>query len=200
MGRAVAELSSPADLIAAAEAGDDAAWEALVDRFSSLVWAVARGHGLGPADAADVSQTVWLRLAEHLGTLREPAKVGTWLATAARFESLRLLRTAHRQVPADLPTEVPGALPPTPGADGPVLEAERNAALWRAFEDLPLPCKRLLRVLMADPAPSYADASAALDMPVGSIGPRRARCLAHLRACLELFDEPPARAGAGTDR
>jgi RNA polymerase sigma factor (sigma-70 family) len=185
-----------ARLVTAAASGDGAAWSALVDRFSNLVWAVARGHGLATADAADVAQTAWLRLAEHLGQLREPEKVGAWLATTARFESLRMLRTTRRQVPADLPPGLTGEAPP---ADHSVIEAERNAALWEAFDTLPMPCKRLLRVLMADPVPSYAEVSAALEMPVGSIGPRRARCLAHLRACLELMDvELPAPAVTGT--
>lgn len=162
-----------------AAAGDAEAWDTLVERFSGLVWAVARGYGLSPADAADVSQTTWLRLAEHLSRIRDPARVGVWLATTARHEAFRTLRRARRQVPVGacfdlLPEEL------VPGADGGVIEAERDAALWEAFESLPQACKALLRTLLADPAPSYAEVSAALGMPVGSIGPSRKRCLERL--------------------
>ena len=77
-----------------------------MDRYSGLVWHVARGHRLGEADATDVAQTVWLRLVESLPRLREPAAVGGWLATTARNESLRLLRRSGREVvEADLGLE-----------------------------------------------------------------------------------------------
>ena len=170
-------------LVHEAARGDGEAWCALVDRFENLVWAVARSHGLDSPDAADVAQTAWMRLAEHLDRIREPEKVGSWLVTAARFESMRVLRMSRRQVPAGAP-EPGGVAPP---ADDPVLEAEASAQLWQAFDSLPLPCRQLLRVLMADPAPSYAEVGAALEMPIGSIGPRRARCLAHLRSCIDSF-------------
>jgi RNA polymerase sigma factor (sigma-70 family) len=87
-----------ADLVRAAGAGDQNAWNSLVDRYSGLVWHIARGHRLGEADANDVVQTVWLRLVESLPRLREPAAVGGWLATTARNESLRLLRRSGREV------------------------------------------------------------------------------------------------------
>ncbi|MGZ4591698.1 MAG: RNA polymerase sigma factor, partial [Actinomycetes bacterium] len=86
------------ELVRAATAGDQSSWDELVDRFTGLVWHVARGHRLGEADAADVVQTVWLRLVESLPRLREPAAVAGWLATTARHESLRLLRRAGREV------------------------------------------------------------------------------------------------------
>ena len=165
----------------AAAAGDAAAWDALVDRFSELIWAVARGLGLSPADAADVSQTTWLRLAEHVGRLREPDRVGAWLATTARNEALRTLKRAARQVPTDW--EVDPAR--SRGYDEPpeqrILDDERNAALWQAFEGLSGPCKVLLRYLIVEPPPSYAEVSAVLDIPTGTIGPRRNRCLDNLR-------------------
>ena len=168
------------ELVRAAGEGDSEAWHALVERFGRLVWAVTRAHGLGDADAADVSQTVWLRLAEHVGSLREPERVGAWLATTARFESLRAVKYAARCVPVDIDFDLTTG-DEVPAADHDLLDAERDAELWQAFSSMSLPCQRLLRTLIADPAPSYAEVSAALGMPVGSIGPRRARCLEHLR-------------------
>jgi RNA polymerase sigma factor (sigma-70 family) len=152
-----------------------------VDRFSGLVWSIARGHRLGDADAADVAQTVWLRLVESLPRLREPAAVGGWLATTARNESLRLLRRAGREVVGgDLGLdETPADAAHSPEA---VLEAhERRDLVRRALEELSLRCQTLLRALAYSPDNSYADISAALDMPVGSIGPTRSRCLDRLR-------------------
>jgi RNA polymerase sigma factor (sigma-70 family) len=170
------------DLVRQAMAREPGAWDALVDRFAELIWAVARGQGLGPADAADVSQTTWLRLAEHLDRIREPERLGAWLAVTARNEALRTLKRASRQVPTQWDSNtgrVTGCDEPSP--DHRVLCGERDAALWRAFDGLSGQCKLLLRYLIADPPPSYADVSEVLAIPVGTIGPRRNRCLEHLR-------------------
>jgi RNA polymerase sigma factor (sigma-70 family) len=177
-----------ADLVLQAADGDERAWEALVDRFSDLVWSVARGFGLSPADAADVSQTTWLRLAEHLRTLREPDRVGAWLITTARREALRTLRRSRHHVLVDSCTDWCGSGPPMEVEDE-LLAGERDVELWRAFDGLSGPCKALLRMLLTDPPPSYADVSAGLDMPVGSIGPTRARCLDRLRGCVASDSE-----------
>lgn len=191
---AVRDLEA-AGLVRRAALGDEKAWEALVDRFADLVWSVARGHGLGTADAADVSQTTWLRLAEHLRTLREPERVGAWLITTARRESLRTLRRSRHHVLVDSCMDgwgngAPGEI------DDDLLTGERDAALWQAFEALSGPCKSLLRMLMSDPAPSYADVSAAFDMPMGSIGPTRARCIERLRGCVTKVPEEQGAGGA----
>jgi RNA polymerase sigma factor (sigma-70 family) len=166
-------------LVGAAAGGDQRAWDALVDEFGGLVWAVARAHRLSDADAADVAGATWLALVEHLPRLREADRVGAWLATTARRECLRVLRHARRQVPtaddfAERPADAVDA------AAG-LLAAERGAALWQAFGRLPARDQALLQMLVADPAPSYQEISAALQMPIGSIGPTRARCLERLR-------------------
>lgn len=166
-------------LLQAAAAGDREAWNALVARYNGLVWAVVRGYRLGPQDAADATQTTWLRLVEKLDDIRNPEGLGAWLATTARHECLRIGRIGQRHVLTDgfdLPDEtVFSAL------DARLLTRERDSALWQAFEMLVERCKSLLRLLIADPAPSYEEIGAALDMPVGSIGPTRGRCLERLR-------------------
>lgn len=182
--------------VTAAAAGDADAWNALVDRYSGLVWAVARGEGLSRADAADVSQTTWLRLAEHVGRIRAPERVGSWLATTARHECWRLAKTASL-VSSVEPERLGGG--EAPGADAQVLEAEELEALWQALGALPPPCRVLLRVLVADPPPSYAEVSEMLGMPIGSIGPRRARCLERLRELVAPFassDGQPTPSGS----
>lgn len=170
--------ASPGELVHAAARGDQGAWEALVRRFGGLVWAVARGFRLAEAEAADVSQTTWLRLVEHLDRLREPDRVGAWLATTARNESLAVLRRQGRTVALD-DEEMEDVAAPDPAAG--MLRSERDVALWSSFATLSVRCQALLRLLVSDPPPSYEEVSAVLDMPVGSIGPTRARCLEHLR-------------------
>jgi RNA polymerase sigma factor (sigma-70 family) len=184
--------SGASALVAAAAGGDEAAWNELVERFAGLVWAVARAHRLSTADAADVSQTTWLRLAEHLGRLRDPERVGAWLATTARHESLRVLRHAARfeAISDDHDWLDDRQQPPESG----LVRRERRAALMTAFGLLPDNCRSLLRVLFADPEPSYEEVAAATGLPVGSIGPTRARCLERLRRTPAI-----ARINAETD-
>lgn len=186
--------SDPADLIARAASGDTGAWHALVDGFSGLVWSVARAHGLDRDDAADVFQTTWLRLAEHLERIRDPARVGAWLAVTARNEAYRMMRLRARCVPtAELadwwrPSAelVESATPEQIVIDNEqiALDRERARLVWSVFEQLPQRCRRLLRMLMATPPPSYVEVAEALELPIGSIGPTRMRCLRTLRQAL----------------
>jgi RNA polymerase sigma factor (sigma-70 family) len=166
-------------LLPRAADGDQAAWNTIVDRFSSLVWATARAHRLSRDDAADVAQTTWLRLVEHLDRIRDPERLGAWLATTARNESLRVIRRGGREQPTDEPDLFEA--PDDDAVDRLLLEQERDGNLWRAFASLSERCKTLLRILLADEPPSYEEVGAALGMPVGAIGPTRMRCLDRLR-------------------
>jgi RNA polymerase sigma factor (sigma-70 family) len=165
--------------------GDQAAWDALVDRFGGLVWAIARGSGLRPSDAADVSQTVWLRLVEHLDRIDNPGRVGAWLATTTKRECIRLRSRGDRQIPVgdawlfDTEEERPRPV------DHRMLLRERDDLLREAVAALPERARRLLTLLVAEPYLSYADVSSILDMPIGSIGPTRARVLTQLRRTAE---------------
>jgi RNA polymerase sigma factor (sigma-70 family) len=172
-----------AKLVSAAGAGDQASWNALVDQFSGLLWAVTRAHRLGDADAADVVQVTWLRLVEHLDRLRNPAGVGGWLATCARRECLRILKASKRQAPIgddvveqESPAPLPGEL---------LVQTERDEAIRQAFSLLPERDQALLRLLTAEPSLSYDEIAAALGMPIGSIGPTRQRALERLRRLFE---------------
>ena len=178
--RAAAAPGTVAALVASAGDGDQVAWDALVSRYGGLVWSIARSHRLGPADAADVSQTVWLRLVEHLRSLRDPEHVGGWLATTTRHECLRVIRRAGRELPNDdAAAEVP--VSPDESPEWLVLSDESRRLVWLALTRLSQRCQTLLRALSAAPDASYAEIAAALDMPIGSIGPTRMRCLEHLR-------------------
>jgi RNA polymerase sigma factor (sigma-70 family) len=195
------EQGETGKLVEAAAEGDEAAWRAIVERFSGLVWAVARGFRLGPADAGDVYQTVWLRLAENLRRIKSPDQLGAWLATTARRESLRVVRGRRRDVPMEdaaladlLPADETSPELAALEAEQASLEAHRAKQMWRAFRELPARCQQLLRILMATHRPSYAEAAAALDIPVGSVGPTRARCLQQLRRRIGEVSETESQA------
>ncbi|HEY9474200.1 MAG TPA: sigma-70 family RNA polymerase sigma factor [Mycobacteriales bacterium] len=180
-----------AALLKRAGSGDQDAWDELVSRHSGLLWAVARAYRLGQADAADAVQTTWLRLLEHLDRIHEPDRLGGWLVTTLRRECLSILRRARRErlnAGDDAALDVPDGSDPL---DSHLLLLERDAALWQAFGCMPERCQRLLRALVASPPLSYDEVSTALGMPIGSIGPTRARCLHRLRILLERTGSPP---------
>lgn len=179
----------PGDLVARIVAGDQEAWVALTDRYTHVLWSVARGMRLSLADAADAVQTTWLRLVERIDTLREPQHLGSWLVTTVRRESLATLRRGARTRPAQSEEweDMPAAGDPL---DEALVREERDVALWKAFNALNVRCQSLLRMLIADPAPSYAEVSAAFGVPVGSIGPTRQRCLNALRKIMTSDAEP----------
>jgi RNA polymerase sigma factor (sigma-70 family) len=165
-------------LVARARAGNQAAWDRIVEMYAPLVRAVCARHRLSTTDAEDVAATVWLRLVERLGTIREPAALPGWLATTTRHECLQLLRTRNRVVPveADDLVDDTAAI-----ADDWLVRQERFIALRQAFTQLSEKCQRLLSLLFADPPTPYAEISTMLGVPVGGIGPNRMRCLEMLR-------------------
>lgn len=162
-----------------AAAGDKAAWNDIVESFSKLVWSVANAHRLGPADAAEVTQTTWVRLIEHIDRIANPERLGGWLATTARRESLRVLRLRGRESLTG--NELAAAdLDLFPAPESAVLERDRNRQLWAAFGQLSARCQAILQLVVLL-APPYIEVANALGMPIGSIGPTRARCLQQLR-------------------
>jgi RNA polymerase sigma factor (sigma-70 family) len=174
------------DLVRAAAGGDAGAWDALVRRYGGLLWSICRDHRLSDADAADVFQLTWLRLLERLDSLHDPDRVAGWLATTCRRECLAVLRRARRVSPSSEAVEF--HTEPAVAADAGVLRADRDAGVWDAFARLGERCRKELEVLVAraeDGPPSYARAAEELGMPVGSLGPTRARCLAQLRGLLD---------------
>ncbi|MFF3935580.1 RNA polymerase sigma factor [Streptomyces phaeofaciens] len=178
-------------LVQSAVDGDTAAWKALVEGLSPLVWSVVRSHRLSDADGSEVYQTVWFRFAQHLGRIREPDKAGSWLAITARNECLKVIKSLRRLTPTDDPQLLDRASEDRTPEES-VLDSEEAAAqservrfLWQEFEALGDRCRQLLRVLIASPPPSYQEVSAALGIAVGSIGPMRQRCLRRLRARLD---------------
>ncbi len=172
-----------ADVVTEAASGHPAAWEELTRRFGTMIKAVARSCRLNDADVAEVHQVTWLRLVENIERIEQPERLGAWLATTAKRESLRVVRTRDRiTFDNELLERQPddGASPDA----GPIAQ-ERAQAMLRAFVMLPPRCQRLLRLLASDDPPSYKEITTMLAMPIGSIGPTRGRCLEHLRRIME---------------
>jgi RNA polymerase sigma factor (sigma-70 family) len=195
--------SPTADLVMRARKGDSDAWDALVERFAPLIWAICRRYRLEHADAHDVGQYVWLQLVDQFEAVHDPAALAGWLATTTRRECFRVLRAARRQQDLGhvldvetIPDEQTGM------AEHELLLAERHAAVREAFNRLPAPCRRLVAMLMEEPPVPYAEISARLGIPVGSIGPTRRRCLDKLRrdpaiaALMSTEAARPPRCGA----
>jgi RNA polymerase sigma factor (sigma-70 family) len=191
---------SPAlgSLVRAAAAGDERAWDSLVARYAPLVRSIARRHRLSPADQDDVLQRTWLALFRSIGRLKTPEALGGWLSTTAANESRQLLRASGRELAVgELPeSDLREAQEPVALEDH-LMGADRRKALRSAVLRLDGRQKAMLEMLMAPSTPSYAEISASLGVPIGSIGPTRARSLARLRRqpqIAQLFDDPPRAA------
>jgi RNA polymerase sigma factor (sigma-70 family) len=170
------------DLVTRARDGDPQAWDALVERHAPLIWSICRRYRLGGAEAEDVAQTVWLRLVDQLDKIRDPTAIVGWLATTTRRECCRALRAA-RWPQCAWPSSDAEAIPDERArtAEHELLAAERQAALREALAHLTPREQQLIAILTADPPMPYAEISARLGIPMGSIGPTRGRCLDKLR-------------------
>jgi len=165
--------------------GDPRAWQTLVEKYGRLIWSITRDFKLFESDAADVVQTTWMRLIEHIDRIEHADRVGAWLAATARNECLRSLAARKRMVLAREEDSFDGPARHEPEIDEALLATERAAGVREAMTQLPWRWQRLMEMLMADPPASYAEISDELGLPVGSIGPTRGRCLARLRVLLE---------------
>ena len=189
---ATAELS-PAELVQRCLHGDAGAWRGLVERYARLVHSIPARQGLSPAEIEDVGQEVFLALAQNLHTIEDADRLPAWLVTTTRRVCWRL--NARRR--SDHPLEEmagegdddhttrrePASPLPTP--EEALDNWNRQETLRQALGQMGERCRDLLTLIFLDPQePSYDEISARLDMPKGSIGPTRNRCLAQLRALL----------------
>ena len=160
--------------------GDPGALDDLVRLLSPMLWQVVRASGVDRATAEDVVQTTWLALVRSGETISEPRAVAGWLCTSARREAWRVAKQSTRQQPVE-DEAIARRLPDEPAPEGQVVLDDDNARLWASLGRLTERCQQLLRIVAAEPRPDYSMIAAELDMPVGSIGPTRGRCLDKLR-------------------
>jgi RNA polymerase sigma factor (sigma-70 family) len=181
--------SDPELIAAALDDHDRQAWEALVVRYQRLVYSIPLRLGLSEADAADIFQTVWMRLLENLATLRNRERLGAWLAVTTHRQSWAVLQQRRRSTlsAADLPLE--DTLSDAPDLEDAWLQLEQQTLVRAVIDRLGPPCQRLLTLLYyKDPPSSYSDLSRLLSIPIGSVGPTRARCLEKVIKTLESMN------------
>ncbi|MFF0294320.1 RNA polymerase sigma factor [Kitasatospora sp. NPDC004614] len=177
-----------AELVRDCLAGAQPAWRALVERYSALVWKIARSHRLSSADCEEVYQLTWLRVYQHLANLREPHRFPDWLTTCARRESLKQVSRTGRYLPIGDSTEFErgaAAADQSEAPDHALLLDERRTEVLTALRRLPARDQALLTLLSADPAPGYDEISRVLGVARGSVGPLRGRALRRLAEELE---------------
>jgi RNA polymerase sigma factor (sigma-70 family) len=176
-----------AALVDRTRAGDPGGWREIIKRFDGSLRAIGRAHGLDAAACSDVVQQTWLAAFSCIDGLRNKHALGSWLRSIARRECVKIL-TYRRREPIglddidDCASDQLVQGPPVP--EGEVLRAEQATLLRAAWRQLSEQDQRLLTVLIVESRPAYADISRDLGIPMGSIGPTRARCLARLRGHL----------------
>ena len=164
-------------------AGDPEGLDDLVRVMTPVLWHVVRAYRLPPETAEDVVQGTWLALLRNRAKILDPAAVGGWLTTTARREAWRTAGRAARSTPVG-DDVLAQRLPDEHSAEASVVESDGRHRLWAAVEGLSSRCQRLLRIVAFENRPDYAHLAMDLDMPIGSIGPTRGRCLAKLRVAL----------------
>ncbi|MCY0954264.1 RNA polymerase sigma factor [Streptomyces sp. H27-S2] len=173
-----------AELVARCSRGDQDAWDEMVERFERLVWSVVRSHRLNDVDAEDIRQLTWLRLVQNIDRIRDPDRIGDWLATVARRESLKVLVRGNRLVMVGDSETLDGLSGHSESPEQITLRAQHREETLRAIDTLSEQCRGVLMLALADPPASYGEISTALSMSVGSVGPIRTRCLRRLHRLL----------------
>ena len=160
--------------------GDESALDDLVRVMSPVLWHVVRATGLDKETSEDVVQNTWLTLVRSAESVRDAQAITRWLCTAARREAWRVSKAATRTRPVEdevLDARMPAQISP----ESAVVTDDDNRRLWRALGRLPERCQKLLRIVAWEPRPDYSAVAESMEMPIGSIGPTRRRCLDKLR-------------------
>lgn len=161
-------------------AGDDSALDDLVRVMSPVLWHVVRATGLDREASEDVVQSTWLTLVRSAESVRDAQAITRWLCTAARREAWRVSKAGTRTRPVE--DEVLDArMPAQTSPESQVVGDDDNRRLWQALGRLPERCQKLLRIVAWEPRPDYSAVAESMQMPIGSIGPTRRRCLDKLR-------------------
>lgn len=173
-----------ADAFAAYRSGETERMSELVDLMTPILWHTARAQRADAATAEDVVQTAWLRLVDRADDIGEPQAVMQWLLTTVRRESWRVVRQGSRDLPHPELGDTAGEPAAAENPEAVSILSERQRLLWRHVSGLSARCRELLRVIAFADRPDYHAIADSLDMPVGSIGPTRGRCLQKLRTAL----------------
>ena len=183
---------SDSELIAACLDGEQLAWEALIVRYQRLIYSIPLKIRLSPDDAADIFQSVCLKLYEKLSTLRDQEKIASWLITTTTRECWRLSARRRRENPVVAANEEDDTDDLNQVPDVGLLADERREIFQRqqivreSVDSLPERCRNLIKMLFYQKDDlSYGDIARRMNMPVSSIGPTRARCLEKLKKLMK---------------
>lgn len=183
-----------ADLFADWHSGNRRAMDDLVRLMTPVLWHVVRAYGLDRSLAEDVVQSTWLALVRGHERIADGRAVSGWLTVTARREAWRVSK-GHRRADATADELLEPLLPPQESVETEVAASDEARRIWTAVGILSERCQRLLRIVAFDDRPDYASIATDLDMPIGSIGPTRRRCLAKLRTELVRTGLAPAEEG-----
>jgi len=187
-------MMDTAALVECAARGDELAWRQLVARYEPTLWHIGLTYRLHYKETEDAIATTWMKLVEHIGTIRDRSRVASWLVTTLRRECCSRIRTRNRE---QLVGDFVGTYEPTDSVDFDswIIKADRCRAFRQALAKLPERHRQLIVMLCADPAPSYQEISTSLSIPIGSIGPIRGRLLRNLREMMTVGETELAKAG-----
>lgn len=172
-------------LLGRCQRGDADAWAKLIEETSDLVWSVARRQGMNDDDAGDVFQGTYLALHGSLANMRSGQALPKWLGVTASRECHRVRRRKARLSSADPEPVLAQVIDETESAETRTQSDVDAFLARRGLAELGGRCQQLLEKLYFADDVDYAEVSRELGMPVGSIGPTRARCLAKLKKILE---------------
>jgi RNA polymerase sigma factor (sigma-70 family) len=182
---------SAADLLLGINNGDPAAWDEILRRYGKLVSATVRSFRLQEADALDAMQMTWLRLAENADRVQFPERLGGWLVTTARRECLHILRQAKRG-PHRTDVALETVSDSSTGPEERAIDADTTRTLRKLIDELSPLRRTVIRMLFADDHYSYNKVARSAEIPLGGIGPTRARALRQLRDKLDEHKLGPA--------
>ena len=178
--------ASDRELIRSCRKGDARAWGRVVDKYERLVYSIPLNYGLSHEDAADVTQTTFTILINSFHTLSDESPLGSWLATVARRHTWRLLDRKRREDTSEYEDVAESAALVGKGGTESMEQWELTEWVHHGLSLIGESCRELLLALFFDPTqPSYAEVAKRLNMPVGSIGPTRTRCLRRLTKALK---------------
>jgi RNA polymerase sigma factor (sigma-70 family) len=181
--------SDDARLVKRCRAGDQAAWDELVDRYQRLIYAIPRRAGLGEEQAADVFQEVFVTLLEKIDQIEQPDRIRSWIVTTAKFKTWGMIRGSKGfyspETEEEMEAEMASVRDASPLADDMLIELEEQHLIREALKKIEERCQTILSMIyLTDPSSSYAEVAAAIGVGETSISPLRSRCLKKLEKVL----------------
>ena len=178
-----------AELVKLCRNGDQSAWDQLVNRYQRLIYAIPRRAGLSDEQAADVFQEVFLTLLQKIDEIEQPDRIRSWIVTTAKFKTWAVVRSGKGlyspETEEEMEAEMADLRDTSPLADDMLIELEEQHLIRAAMLELEERCQKILSMIyLREPAASYAEVAAAIDVGETSISPLRSRCLKKLEKLL----------------